>query len=114
MKWWWTIYFIGVLCHPSAILLFFLFPFGLEIDYEQLLLSAAKNLGFDSIRYTSEHLFILLALAYGTFCLHFILTLKAKSRRVLLLLMPSLVLLVSGTVVGCHDMEIDHQNHPFQ
>ena len=114
LKWWWGIYFLGVFCNPSALLLFFLFPFGIGDDYSLAFLWVWKISGAEPIRDFSLVFFVTLVFAYGTYLLHFILTWRANNRRVFLFLMLSLVLIVSANVIGCHNMDIDHQNHPFQ
>jgi len=118
LRWWWGIYFLGViLCHPAYIPTFFLIPFGLEDTYERIFRWAREISGAEPIlNFSYLHIlwFVTFSLAYGTYLLHFILTWRAEKRRVFLLLMFSLVLIVSANVVGCHNMEIDHHNHPFQ
>jgi hypothetical protein len=114
LKWWGGIYFLGVFCNPSAILAFFLFPFGLGDDYGLAFCWVWKNFFAEPIRDVSFAFFVSLALAYGTYLLHLLLTWRAKNRRIFLYLMLSLVLIVSANVVGCHNMEVDHQNNPFQ
>jgi hypothetical protein len=114
LQWWLGIYFLGVLCHPNAILAFFLFPLGLEDDYESIFRWVSNFFGIGPIRNISSTLFLLVALAYGTYLIHFILTWNANRRRAFLLLMLSLILIVSGNVVGCHNMDIEHAKHPFQ
>jgi len=114
IKCWFVIYFLGVLCNPNAILLFFLFPFGLADDCDWVIRRASKIFVAENHPITGFYVFVTFALAYGTYLLHFVLTWKTENRRFFLFLIFILIVIVSANVVGCHNMDIDHRNHPFQ
>ena len=125
--WWWTAYLIGSVGIPFLmgiynltargaphfsvglaiggafflVLWFVMLPIGLALAFGDLIGACLQGQQHADAGRVELIALLLVPLAYYVFIKHLRLTLSASSRRVFLLLMLSLVLLITGSLVGC-------------